>query len=271
MVSSVQESSLLQSVQNGLRILRLFKSEKTIWGTTEIAKELAIPKSTVKRLLDVLSTNGFIEKAGKKYRLGLSILNLSGVIKSHMEIKREAAEPLQLLVDKMGETAMITTLEHEKIIYLLKIDCKHPYPLHGDIGDYNPATCSSSGKVLLAHLPLKRVKEIIQSGIPKMGPNSVTDSDILMDQLQLIREQGYSICIDEMHENSLSISAPIRDYTGQVVTAVSLIGPRNRMSTKPIADIVDTVIKTALDISSRLGYIESLYGEYVGGHETEQF
>jgi DNA-binding IclR family transcriptional regulator len=261
MAFSIQEPALLQSVQHGLRILQLFKREKSIWGTTEIARELGLPKSTVKRLLDVLCMNGFIEKAGTKYRLGLSLLNLSGVIKYHMEIKREAAEPLQSLVDKIGETAMIPTLEEGKVIYLLKIECKHPSQLHGDIGDNNPATCSSSGKILLAHLPIKKVEEILQAGMFKLGPNSVSDPEILKDQLQTIKEQGYCICIDEMHENSLSISAPIKDYTGQVVTAVSVIGPRKRMSTKSIPEIVDAVVKTAQDISSRLGYIDSIFEE----------
>jgi DNA-binding IclR family transcriptional regulator len=256
-----QEQSLLQSVQNGLQILRLFNKEHSIWGTTEIARELDLPKSTVKRLLDVLCMEGFIEKTRTKYRLGLSLLNLSGVIKYHMEIKREAAEPLQALVDKMGETAMIPTLEGGKVIYLLKIECKQPYPLHGDIGDNNPATCSSSGKVLLAHMPMKKVEEILQAGMPKMGSNSVTDERVLKEQLQKIKQEGYCVCIDEMHENSISISAPIRNYTGRVVTAVSLIGPRNRMGSKPMSDIVAAVVKTAQDISSRLGYLESIYEE----------
>lgn len=256
MVSSIQNQTLLKSAQNGLRILRLFSREKSFWRITEIARELELPKSTVSRLLNVLSKEGFIEKIDSKYRLGLSLLNLSGVIKYHMEIKREAAEPLQALVDKVGETAMIPTLEGEKVVYLLKIECKKPYLLHGDIGENNPATCSSSGKVLLAHLPMKKVEEILQAGIPKMGPNSVTDPEILMNQLQNIKEQGYCICIDEMHENSISIAAPIRDYTDQVVTAVSLIGPKDRMSTKPISEIVDVVVKTAQEISYRLGYIE---------------
>lgn len=249
-------TTLLQSVQNGLRILRLFNKEKAIWGTTEIARELELPKSTVKRLLDVLCMEGFIEKTKTKYRLGLSLLNLSGVIKYHMEIKREAAEPLQSLVDKMEETAMIPTLEGGKVVYLLKIECKQPYPLHGDIGDNNPATCSSSGKVLLAHLPMNKIDEVLQAGLPKMGPNSVTNPEVIKKQLQKIKEQGYCISIDEMHENSISIAAPIMDYSGRVITAVSLIGPRNRMSSKPISDIVDAVVKTAQEISSRLGFIE---------------
>ncbi len=108
-------------------------------------------------------------------------------------------------------------------------------------------------------MSMKRVEEILQEGLPKMGPNSVTDPEILKDQLLEIRKQGYCICIDEMHENSISIAAPIRDYTGEVVTAVSLIGPRNRMRTKPLLEYVEAVVKAAKEISSRLGYLESIY------------
>ena len=55
---------------------------------------------------------------------------------------------------------------------------------------------------------------IDEAGLPHMGPNSVTDSDQLKAQLIQIKKQGYAICIDEMHENVVSIAASVRDYTG---------------------------------------------------------
>ena len=64
---------------------------------------------------------------------------------------------------------MVPTLEGGKVVYLLKIECKQPSILQGDIGDYNPATCSSSGKVLLAHMPMKRVEEILAGRAAENG------------------------------------------------------------------------------------------------------
>ena len=43
-----------------------------------------------------------------------------------------------------------------------------------------------------------------------MGPNSPTDPEELKAQLSQIKKQGYSICIDEMHENVVSIAAPVQ-------------------------------------------------------------
>ena len=70
------------------------------------------------------------------------------------------------------------------------------------------------------------IDSLIEAGLQQMGPNSVTDSDQLKDQLIQIKEQGYSICINEMHENVVSIAASVRDYTGDVVAAVSVVRTR---------------------------------------------
>lgn len=261
MSSTMQERSVLQSVHNGLRILKLFTKEKTFMGIREAAKELNLPKSSVSRAFQVLLQEGYLEKEGSKYRLGLSLLHFSGIIKTHMEIKRESAEPLQSLVNKFDESVMVTRLEGSKVIYLLKYEKVPYFDLHGDIGSNNPVHCSSSGKVLLAHKPMKMVEEIIKAGMPKMGPNSITDPSVLISQLKKIKQDAYCIDIDVMHDNVISIAAPVKDYLGRVIAAVSLIGPKQRIKNKNVSIITEEVVKIAKEISNRLGYIEGFKEE----------
>jgi DNA-binding IclR family transcriptional regulator len=261
MSSTNQERSVLQSVHNGLRIIKLFTKEKTTWGIREAARELNLPKSSVNRAFQVLLQEGYLQEYGTKYRLGLSLLYLTGIIKSHMEIKRESAEPLQSLVNKFDESVLVANLEGSKVIYLLKYE-KEPYlELHGDIGSHNPVHCSSSGKVLLAHKPMAMVEKIIKEGLQKMGPNSITDPSVLLSRLKKIKQEAYCIDIDEMHDNVISIAAPVKDYMGKVIAAVSLIGPKQRIKSKNVSIISEEVIKTAKEISNRLGYIEALNEE----------
>ena len=73
-----KQTSVLQSVQNGLRILQLFTSESPKWGLTEIANKLQLNKSTVSRLLTDLVAEDFLQKEQKKYSLGYSLLSMSG-------------------------------------------------------------------------------------------------------------------------------------------------------------------------------------------------
>ena len=50
-------------------------------------------KKHVSRLIGDLINEGYMKKVGKKYWLGLSILNLSGVIMSQLEIHRKLLNP----------------------------------------------------------------------------------------------------------------------------------------------------------------------------------
>ena len=255
MSSFTKQTSVLQSVQNGLRILQLFTSESPEWGLTEIANKLQLNKSTVSRLVTDLVAEGFLQKEQKKYSLGFSLLSMSGVITSHLEIHRESKDILKKLVADLGETAHIAILEGNEITYVHKIECQNPVRLLSSIGKKNPVSCTSAGKVLLAFKSNDRINSLIEAGLPHMGPNSVTDSDQLKAQLIQIKKQGYSICIDEMHENVVSIAASVRDYTGDVVAAVSVVGTRERIHDGKINPFVETIIEAAKEVSIRLGYI----------------
>jgi IclR family KDG regulon transcriptional repressor len=246
----------LQSVQNGLKILRLFSMEKPIWGVTEIANALDLKKSTASRLIGDLVMEDYLEKHHTKYRLGLSLLCLSGVITSDLEINREAKDTLRALVDQLDETAHLSILEDANVTYLDKVECKHPVRLLSHIGKRNPAFCTSSGKVLLAFQTEEIVRQVIEAGLPRMGPNSISDPDELYRDLLKVRQQGYSVCINEMHEEVVSIGAPVRDYTGKVIAAVSVVGSRQRIIDGKIPQFINAIIKAAKEISNKLGYIQ---------------
>lgn len=254
-----RKTPVLQSVQNGIRVLHLFTQENPVWGITEIANKLELTKSTVSRLVADLVAEGFLQKEEKKYTLGFSLLAISGVITSHLEIDRESKDIVKKLVDDLGETAHIAVLEGKEITYVYKIECKKPVPLYSSIGRQNPVSCTSSGKVLLASQKKEVIDRIIKEGLPQLGPNSITDPGLLESQLLQIKEDGYSICINELHENSVSIAAPVRDYTGDIAAALSVVGTRDRIDDKKIDFFKEAIIKAANEISIQLGYISTAY------------
>lgn len=88
----IKEEKLLSSVQNALKILRSFSLEEPEKGIRELAKTLDLGKSTVHRLISTLAKEGFVVKDQdtQKYRLGVSLLSLSTIVTSHLDIHREA-------------------------------------------------------------------------------------------------------------------------------------------------------------------------------------
>ncbi|WP_083978864.1 IclR family transcriptional regulator [Bacillus alveayuensis] len=247
---------LITSVKNGLRILRLFSIDTPELGVTEISHQIGLNKSTVHRLIKTLEKSGFIEKNQKtrKYQLGLSLLNLSGIISIHTETYKDALPILESLVNQLGEAAHISVLEGTNTVYLHKVQCKHPVRLLSHIGKNNPCSCTSSGKVILSFQSEEVIESVISQGLPHCGPNSITDPTQFRNNLREIRQKGYSICIDELHEGVISIAAPIRDYSGEVVAAVSVVGPKQRIRSSNIPHFVEQVCKAGQEISNLLGY-----------------
>jgi IclR family transcriptional regulator, KDG regulon repressor len=235
--------------------LQSFTLDEPERKVTDLAESLGLGKSTISRLLSTLASEGFVAKdpETQKYRLGLSILSLYAVSMSTLEVTREAQPILQKLVADIGETSHLGALEGNSVIYLSKVECKHPVQILSYVGRKNPIHCTSSGKVLLAHQKEDFIQSYIENGLEKYTVHSITDPDDLRNTLKAIKEQGYAISIEELREGVASVSAPIRDYTGKVVYAISVIGPVHRMNPYNTT-IINKVKAAALEVSEKLGY-----------------
>ena len=251
------QDQLLSSVKNSLRILRSFSLAEPEKRVTGLAAELGLSKSTVSRLLTTLASEGFVVKDQETqlYHLGLSILNLNTVLTSQLEINRESLPVLQDLVHDLGETAHIASLAGTDVVYLNIVECKHPVPTLSHIGRRNPVHCTSSGKVMLAYKNKTVINQIIARGLTRYTENTISDPEEFRALLNTIRLQEYAVSVGEVREKVCSIAAPIRDYTGRILYAVTVIGPVSRINPQNPA-LINKVKQAGREISRRLGYFK---------------
>ncbi|MEH7384810.1 IclR family transcriptional regulator [Bacillus sp. JJ1521] len=250
------DPQILSSVRNALRILKSFSTFEPTQKVSDLAESLGLAKSTVSRLLATLAHEGFVVKDPRngKYKLGLSVLTLGGIVTNHLEIHKEAAPLLHKLVHDTGETAHLSILDGLDTIYIHKEECSHPVRILTHLGRKNPAYCTSSGKVLLAFDETNLVEKTIEQGLHAYTSKSITDPDKLRKEMELIRKRGYAISTEELTEGTRSVSAPIRDYTGKVISAINVVGPLQRMPDYRVPDILKKVINASNEASERLGY-----------------
>ena len=253
---NMEKDSHLSSVKNALRILQSFTMDEPEKKISELSASLGLNKSTVSRTMTTLASEGFVFKdpETKKYRLGLSILSLSGIVSSQMDIYRESQPVLNRLVENIGETAHISVLDHLDVIYLQKVECNHPVRFLTHIGKRNPPYCTSSGKVLLAHSKEEFVTQVIERGLQKFTKNTITNPQKLKIHLKEVRENGYASSIEEILEGVTSIAAPIYDYRGKVIAALSVVGPNQRIQQHKIQGLAKKVVAAATEVSTRMGY-----------------
>ncbi|MDQ0163112.1 DNA-binding IclR family transcriptional regulator [Bacillus alveayuensis] len=253
-----EDKNQLSSIKNALRILKSFTMDEPEKKISDLSSSLGINKSTVSRTMKTLASEGFVYKdpETKKYRLGLSILSLSGVLFSNMDVYRESQPVLNKLVENIGETAHISVLDDLEVVYLQKVECHHPVRFLTHIGRRNPPYCTSSGKVLLAFSEEEIINNVVAKGLTAFTKNTITNPEKLRSHLAKIKEDGYAFSLEELSEGVNSIAAPIYDYTGKVIAALSVVGPKQRIPIHKLKSIAKQVMAASKEVSERMGYIK---------------
>lgn len=246
----------IQAVERVVAILGAFSPESPELGVTEIAERLGLHKSTVHRFLVNLEAAGLVERTPRtqRYRLGLRIFELGGLVLQQMSLWDEALPFLEGLVRDSGETGHLAVLDNGEAIYIEKVETRRALRIPSAMGRGYPAHATSLGKVLLADLPAVEVRRILaERGMRSYTRNTVTDPERLLGELARVRESGYAIDDEEYDEGLRCIGAPILDHTGQVVAAIGIGGPVTRVTPARVADLADLVIGAARGLSRRLG------------------
>ena len=67
---------MVPALERGLRLLACFTPSQPVWSAPDLARTLALPRSTVFRMLTTLEGMGYLQRSGTEYRLGLAVLRL---------------------------------------------------------------------------------------------------------------------------------------------------------------------------------------------------
>ncbi len=256
---TINNDTIIQSVDRALRILDTFSLKEKELGVTEISKRLDLHKNTVFGLLRTLEYWGYIEQnqSTRKYRLGLKLLELGNQVKEGLDLRAVALPFLQELVERYSETVHLAVHDQGEIVYIEKVEGPNTIRMYSQIGRRAPMHCTGVGKAILAYMSEKEIEKIIRlQGLKYFTPNTITDPRKLHEELRLIKENGYSLDKEEIEIGLRCVAAPIRDSQNTVIAAISVSGPSMRMTEGKIQELISSVKEAAFKISKRFGYQE---------------
>jgi DNA-binding IclR family transcriptional regulator len=247
----------LSSVRNAARLLKVFLSREEELGVSELARRLGLGKSTVHRLLTTLAAEGLIERDPRTggYRLGLVVFELGEAVRVHLDLHAAAGPVLASLRAETGESSQVGVLDGHEVVYVDRLESSQSLRLFTETGRRVPVHCTSSGKVLLAHLPDARLRAVLDAApLTPLTPHTVTDRAALLAELATVRRRGWAAAVDEREIGVASVAAPIRDATGQVIAAISIGGPAVRLGGAQRRRLGGIVIEAGEATSRRLGW-----------------
>jgi DNA-binding IclR family transcriptional regulator len=247
----------VQSVDRAVSVLEIL-AQRGEAGVSEVAAEIDVHKSTAFRLLGALEARGLVEQATErgKYRLGFGIVRLAGAVTGRIDITQQGRPVCERLAEEIGETVNIAVMQERYAINLYQVRGQSAVTAHNWVGQLTPLHATSSGKIMLAHLPAgERAALLTETGLKKLTPHTISAKTKLEKNLAEARERGYAWTLEELEIGLHAMAAPIRDREGQVIASISASGPSYRFTEERMHELAPVLIKGAEEISHRMGYL----------------
>src|SRR5512143_315149 len=228
-----------QAVSRAVSILKVFESANSGLTAAQIAARLNLNRSTVHRLLSVLEAEGLVardttfsaESRNSAYRLGPTLVSLGGLALRQINLRAIALSHLRSLAQKSGETVDLELLVGSDVMIIEEVPAEHMLRVGvGDnIGSRYPAHATSTGKLLLAGMSEPELKATLPNKLTALTPFTVTDRQILREQLDEARRLGWASSWEELEIGLAAIGAPIAGREGEPIAAVTTPGPTPRI------------------------------------------
>jgi IclR family pca regulon transcriptional regulator len=147
-------------------------------------------------------------------------------------------------------------LNDGEIVYVARMPSSKMMTTVINVGGRLPAHATAMGKALLAALPPEELDHYLATTeLRAYMPRTVTDPEVLRDQLAKVREAGYAIVEQEVEEGLIAIATVVRDRSGKAVGAVNLSTNVLRHSAESVRkNLREPLLRTAglieLDLSA---------------------
>ena len=239
-----------------LRILGLLSAQRGPVAASTIAHALALPRSTVYRLLGVLEEHGFVLHfpEARRYGIGLAAFELSSGFMRQEPLTRLGRPILSALVDRLGESAHLAVLHGRDVVYLIEERAPRRPHLVTDVGVRLPSHLTASGRALLAALPKSQLRALFPTSVSfvhrsESGPSTYAELSRLLDG---VRERGFAAEDGDVTEGIASVAVAVRDHAGWPAAGIAVSFPRDAIPVDRWPDLAAEIGRVAAELSRRI-------------------
>jgi DNA-binding IclR family transcriptional regulator len=252
------KSSNLSSTEKALKILLAFAPYNNEMGTLELSAKLDIHKSTVSRLLHMLTAHNFLQQnpATKKYMLGRSVAEIGNAVFNSLDssIVSIAQPYLNQLSEKVGESVALEIVSGTNVFLASHVEGQQHIRFSFQLGERVPINVAAGSKAILAFSPPEFVTECLQQKFVRFNDNTIISKQTYRNLLKEVRDMGFAYDRGERYEDTHAVATPIFNHEGKPIAAVVIAGPAFRFTTEFLEEALTALKETADKISRRLFY-----------------
>ncbi|MEM8957972.1 MAG: IclR family transcriptional regulator [Pseudomonadota bacterium] len=241
------------TLSKGLAILENLAASRTGKGVTELSRELDLTKSNTFRLLQTLTTLGYVKHLeDKSYAATLKTWQVGRALVENLNLRELAAPELTYLSKETGETIYLAVPEDLSVIYIDKIDSQKPIRSWNAVGGSAPIHCVGTGKAILA-ANYDKLRSQLAGKLTRHTDRTLTNLDKLDADIAATTKRGYAIDTGEFRERILSFGAAIALPDGVAVAALGISLPDINLADGDEDKLGSLVSHAAASVSQKLG------------------
>jgi len=224
---------------------------------TSLTEALGIPKNTVFRIASTLALRGYVDRdeATKRYRMTRKLLSVSHAAIGGVRLLEAAGPILRTLRDATGETALLGTLSGSRGVVLDQVPSSQPVKVVVEVGHAFPLHTAAPAKAILAFLPAAvRRRLVAEIRFTRHTSRTITSARAFLRELATVRGLGHACDRGEESETFACAAAPVFDRAGDVVAAVWVSGPSDRVTPRRLPALAGSVAEAAAALSAALGH-----------------
>jgi DNA-binding IclR family transcriptional regulator len=225
-------------------------------GVSDLARRLAIPKSSAWNVAATLVGRRFLERtATGRLVLGERLFDVARGARFDRSLK-EVAHPLMAeLMERTRESVFLGVLTPDfEVLLVHKVLGPEVIRYDADVGQTIPAYCTAGGRMLLTSLPPRELARFLKATRrARLTERTVTDRRRLLHEIEEVRRAGVAFNFGERVAGASGIAAPVYAGSGRLIAELGLAGPTARLHARR-AELARLTCETAARISTALGH-----------------
>jgi DNA-binding IclR family transcriptional regulator len=218
---------------------------------SELSELTGAAKSSIFPVLQTLSERRYIDKEAGRYNVGIASYAVGSAYIGHNDRFDLITGEMRHIVSECAETCQLGILDGNEVLYIGKVDGNEPIRMTSRVGKRLPASCTSLGKALMSDFDRHQLENLFPGGLSRLTDNSITDIDVLYEQILRIRETQIAYDIEETLQHLECIAVPLREK-GTIISAISVTMPIFRSSPEKIRRIETLLLQAKNNIQSLL-------------------
>ncbi len=253
----VKRTYSVLALDKAIKILDVMSAKEGDFDLATLSKMVQMPKSTLLRLLYTMKSHNLIRQDSetKRFNLGLALVALGKAAEKKFDLVKHIHPFLVELSDRTNETASLVILEGSHAVYIDQVLSSNMIVGRPRIGVSIDLHCSSCGKILLGSKSDDWIQEhVLSEPLSRMTSKTTTDPEVLLKEIRRVRAVKYAVDDEEVEVGGRCVAAPVWDKDGNIIAAISVMGPTTRIRQKDFPEIGAILKDVSLRASIALGY-----------------